>query len=123
MTVSAETAGRSEFASNDNIVDQRAHSALHGPVMPSEVAPPTEVEDVSQQGATQPGSGSTVTTDQPRFKEKVIGYAKEIRGTALGKSETKEQGQRIRNGEEKFEPKKVGSKSKIAEAEQQEHQA
>ncbi|KAI0086992.1 hypothetical protein BDY19DRAFT_995422 [Irpex rosettiformis] len=109
MPTSAETAARSDVAPNDDIIDRRSYTAQNGPIMPSEVVPPTEVEDVSQQGATQPGSGSTVTTHPPRFKEKVIGYAKEIRGTALGKHETKEQGQRIVHGEEKFEPKKVGS--------------
>ena len=62
--------------------------------MPSDTVEPTTVTDASQQGmssgrsfemrshmyataATEPGSGSTVQTDEtghpPRFKEKVIG--------------------------------------------------
>ncbi|KIP08588.1 hypothetical protein PHLGIDRAFT_18876 [Phlebiopsis gigantea 11061_1 CR5-6] len=111
MPVSAETAGRAEGPVIDDILDPHTNPGA-GP--PSETVQPTVVEDAPQQGATQPGSGSTVTESEahkPRFKEQVIGYAKEIRGKTLGNTETKEQGQRIVHGEEKFEPKKVGPKA------------
>ncbi|TCD70756.1 hypothetical protein EIP91_001785 [Steccherinum ochraceum] len=99
------------------------------PSMPSEVVQPGVADDAAQQGATQPGSGSAVPAGatgatgasgaagagaghNPTFKEKVIGYAKKTRGATLGKSGTKEQGERILSGEEKFEPKKVGPGAK-----------
>ncbi|KAI0696255.1 hypothetical protein BC835DRAFT_1414378 [Cytidiella melzeri] len=114
MPIPAQTGA---LTHDDSAVDQQSYGAQNTePMMPSETTQPTQVPDVSQQGATMPGSGSTVTAG-PTFKEKVVGYAKEIRGTTLGKPETKEQGQRIVNGEEKFETKKVGSKAKIAERE------
>lgn len=48
---------------------------------------------------------------KPSFKEKVIGYAKETRGTVTRNTEEKEQGQRIVHGQDHFEPKKVGPKA------------
>jgi len=79
--------------------------------MPSDVVEPHRVDEVPQQGATMPGSGSEISTNDPSFKEKVIGYAKEVRGTMLGKPETKQQGERIVHGEEAFETKKMGPKA------------
>ncbi|KAI0344406.1 hypothetical protein BDW22DRAFT_1427125 [Trametopsis cervina] len=113
MSVPPQAAALGGGIPNDEIAGPQSWNPATGDSrMPSEVAEPTQVSEVSQQGATQPGSGSTVDSNEPSFKEKVIGYAKEIRGTTLGKPETKEQGQRILNGEEKFEPKKVGRTSK-----------
>ncbi|KAF7795427.1 hypothetical protein EIP86_006585 [Pleurotus ostreatoroseus] len=119
MPVSAETAARSDAPSTTPIIEDQLNQGSgdqpQSSQMPSDTVEPTTVTDASQQAATEPGSGSTVQTDEtghpPRFKEKVIGYAKEIRGTALRKPDTKQQGQRIVHGEETFEPKKVGPKA------------
>ncbi|EKM51680.1 uncharacterized protein PHACADRAFT_199185 [Phanerochaete carnosa HHB-10118-sp] len=108
-------------------------ASVTGVAPPSQTVSPTHVHEASQQGATAPGSGSTVQDlpthsdmdidaqpktsmavdggHQPNFKEKVVGYAKQVRGTTLGKTEQKEQGQRIVHGDEHFEPKKFGSKA------------
>jgi len=82
---------------------------------PSEVAPPTSVEEVPQQASTMPGDGSEVQTERvaggpdtnvvevpaekPSFKDQVLGYAKVTRGKALGNAQTKEIGQRILEGD------------------------
>ncbi|KAI0917447.1 hypothetical protein AcW1_007357 [Taiwanofungus camphoratus] len=42
---------------------------------------------------------------QPSFKERVVGHAKDIRGTVLRKRETKEYGEKILKGEASFNPK------------------
>ncbi|GJE98993.1 hypothetical protein PsYK624_152310 [Phanerochaete sordida] len=108
-------------------------ASVTGVAPPSNTAPPTRVNEASQQGATAPGSGSTVPDLQthadmnleadpktthpvegghkPSFKEQVVGYAKQVRGTTLGNAEKKEQGQRIVHDHEHFEPKKVGPKA------------
>jgi len=157
MPVSQETAARADHPVNTPIYDKDAYvtdaqldsahipvdddsdhrdqygSGLAGsgsghPSMPSETVRPGVADDASQQGATQPGSGSAVPssaagagagaggastgTHQPSFKERVIGVAKKTRGATLGNTETKEQGQRILQGQEVFEPKKVGPGAK-----------
>ncbi|EIN12566.1 hypothetical protein PUNSTDRAFT_42143 [Punctularia strigosozonata HHB-11173 SS5] len=87
---------------------------------PSQTAQPTRVSTPPQQASTQPGDGSvkTVRPDEvdrndpninvvelpPQagkipWKDQVIGHAKNIRGTAVGNKSTKEQGQKILNGE------------------------
>jgi len=82
---------------------------------PSEVAPPTRVDEAPQQASTMPGDGSEVHTgrvaggpntnvvevpgQKPSFKDQVLGYAKVTRGKALGNSETTEHGQRILDGD------------------------
>ncbi|KAG2147489.1 uncharacterized protein EDB93DRAFT_1250634 [Suillus bovinus] len=49
----------------------------------------------------------------PTFKEQVFGYAKVIRGTALGKSDVKEHGEQVLRGEETIPVK--GRRGSIAE--------
>ncbi|KAK7690238.1 hypothetical protein QCA50_006892 [Cerrena zonata] len=120
--ISQETAARSDVPRKSSIMDAQSYKAQEQPALPSETVQPHAVDSADQQGATQPGSGSTVPVHvlpahQPSFKEKVVGYAKEIRGTALRKPETKEQGERILQGEEPFEPKKVGPGARKATAE------
>jgi len=80
---------------------------------PSEVAPPTKVDNVPQQASTQPGDGNEVrfsspphaephpteTTGKVPFKEQVIGVAKKARGSILGKPDVKEHGDQILRGE------------------------
>jgi len=84
-------------------------------VNPSEVAPPTRVDEAPQQASTMPGDGSEVHTgrmaggpntnvvevpgQKPSFKDQVLGYAKVTRGKALGDPETVEHGQRILDGD------------------------
>ncbi|KAL4246584.1 hypothetical protein ABKN59_008465 [Abortiporus biennis] len=125
MPVSAETAARADHEIHTPIIDQHAYVAddsFNQPppanILPSETAPPTIVNEAPQQAATDPQAGSTVQEApgpyQPSFKEKVIGYAKEIRGSTLRNPETKEEGQRILQGQEKFDIKKVGPKSHAA---------
>ncbi|KAI6016250.1 hypothetical protein EDC04DRAFT_545539 [Pisolithus marmoratus] len=101
------------------------------PQPPSHVAGPTTVTTAPQQG---PGSGYEVPLDQirkpeevnrddpnirvvelpprrePSFKEKVYGYARVIRGSALADPNIKEQGQRVLRGEETI-PRHRGSAS------------
>ncbi|KDQ62598.1 hypothetical protein JAAARDRAFT_54523 [Jaapia argillacea MUCL 33604] len=68
--------------------------------MPSEVAPPTKVDTEPQQASTQPGDGSEVHSEgKVPWKDQVLGYAKKTRGTVLGKSATKEHGEKILQGE------------------------
>ena len=46
--------------------------------MPSDVVPPTQVDEATQQASTQPGDGTEVqatSPSKPSFKEQVIGYA------------------------------------------------
>ncbi|KIJ62550.1 hypothetical protein HYDPIDRAFT_41702 [Hydnomerulius pinastri MD-312] len=100
---------------------------------PSTVAEPTTVDTATQQASTSPGGGGEVRADQirkpsevnrddpninvvvlppdsapkPSFKEQVFGYAKVIRGTALGKPGTKEHGEQVLRGEQI--PKRKGS--------------
>lgn len=97
--------------------------------LPSHIAGPK-----SQQAATGPGSGNEVPVDQirkpeevnrddpnirvvelppqrkPSFKEKVYGYARVIRGSALADPNIKEQGERVLRGEETI-PRAGGSMS------------
>lgn len=104
------------------------------PQPPSHVAGPTTVTSAPQQAATAPGSGNEVPVDQirkpeevdrddpnirvvelppqrdPPFKEKVYGYARVIRGTALADPNIKEQGKRVLRGEETI-PRAGGSVS------------
>ncbi|EJC98077.1 uncharacterized protein FOMMEDRAFT_162430 [Fomitiporia mediterranea MF3/22] len=78
-----------------------------GVMMPSELYHPdpnaTQQEPVAtpaQQGAPEPGSGTTVHEgDKVPFKDQMVGYAKSIRGSVLKKPETKETGERILKGE------------------------
>ncbi|KLO14742.1 hypothetical protein SCHPADRAFT_297146 [Schizopora paradoxa] len=75
------------------------------------------VDTPTQQGATQPGSGSTAhgteggQENSVPFKDQMIGYAKSIRGSVLRKPETKKTGDAILNGEisakDYFEQKKA----------------
>jgi len=72
------------------------------------------VDTPTQQGASGPGSGSTVSGDhQPGvpFKDQMVGYAKSIRGSVLRKPETKKTGDAILHGDisakEYFEQKKA----------------
>ncbi|KAH8114473.1 hypothetical protein DFH11DRAFT_1594672 [Phellopilus nigrolimitatus] len=75
--------------------------------MPSEVyssqnsgaAQPPAVGTPPQQGAPEPGSGTTVHEDQVPFKDQVFGYAKTIRGSVLRKPETKATGEKILHGD------------------------
>ncbi|KZT27420.1 hypothetical protein NEOLEDRAFT_1130978 [Neolentinus lepideus HHB14362 ss-1] len=100
---SPTTTARSDVPANDH---------ASGPRMPSEVAKPTKVSEEPQQGSTQPGDGSTVHYDAEKniqyverpggkvpWKDQVLGYAKEIRGTMLRKPETKDHGEKILQGE------------------------
>lgn len=104
------------------------------PQPPSHVAGPTTVTSAPQQAATAPASGNEVPVDQirkpeevdrddpnirvvelppqrdPPFKEKVYGYARVIRGTALADPNIKEQGERVLRGEETI-PRAGGSVS------------
>ncbi|KAH8085418.1 hypothetical protein BXZ70DRAFT_559867 [Cristinia sonorae] len=138
MPVSQETAARADHPVQTPVYDRDAYiqenqldsAPLH---FPSDTVKPGVVDEAPQQGATEPGSGSTVPASdvggggvgigggesdqrhEPSFKEKVIGYAKKTRGATLGNSETKEQGERILAGEEVFEPKKVGPGSALYE--------
>ncbi|TFK83283.1 hypothetical protein K466DRAFT_589859 [Polyporus arcularius HHB13444] len=93
--------------SNDARPTTDSDAGFH-PAPPSETVQPTEVTTPTQQAATQPGSGGpTVIVQQqaqPSFNQKVVGYAKEIRGTLLRKPETKDQGGKIRKGEEPWPP-------------------
>jgi len=114
--ISQESAARSDNPVHTPIIDEGAYARQDDsdgdqPVMPSQVVEPQSVDEVPQQGATQPGSGSEVSYHEPGFKEKVIGYAKEVRGATFGNAETKAQGQRIVHGDEAFETKKVGPKA------------
>ncbi|SJL07778.1 uncharacterized protein ARMOST_11128 [Armillaria ostoyae] len=116
--VSKETASRSDDPKSSAVYDPST-SESHGTVYPSDVAQPTRSHSVSQQGNTQPGSGSVVhdTADQePRvlempadgqsnrsniqapFKERVVGAALKTRGTLLKKPEVKEAGQQLLDG-------------------------
>jgi len=116
MPISAETAGRSDTHKDTPIIEEEQRreetSDTSIPSMPSETVEPRNIDEAPQQAATQPGSGSEVHVlpppHQPSFKEKVVGYAKEFRGATLRKPETKEQGQRILQGQEVFETKKIG---------------
>ncbi|OJT11751.1 hypothetical protein TRAPUB_11739 [Trametes pubescens] len=78
------------------------------PALPTETAPATEVNTLSQQAATQPGAGgvkhTAASSDKPSFPQQVVGYAKEIRGTILKKPETKDYGAKIVAGEEPWPP-------------------
>ncbi|KAG2151463.1 hypothetical protein DEU56DRAFT_908311 [Suillus clintonianus] len=106
------------------------------PRPPSKVVEPTKVDTAPQQASTSPGDGSHIPADQirdpsevdrndpninvveipgeklphPSFKEQVFGYAKVIRGTALGKADVKEKGEQVLRGEETV-PKRRGSTS------------
>ncbi|TFK52298.1 hypothetical protein OE88DRAFT_1807231 [Heliocybe sulcata] len=99
-TQSPMTTARSEVPANDH------------PQMPSEVVPPRQVTEEPQQASTSPGDGSNVHYDAEKnvqyvekpggkipWKDQVVGYAKEVRGTVLGKQDTKEHGEKILNGE------------------------
>ncbi|KAI0698313.1 hypothetical protein C8T65DRAFT_660887 [Cerioporus squamosus] len=88
--------------------DARPTTDFH-PDPPSETVAPTQVTTPPQQAATQPGSGPAVQTvvveqTKPSFNQQVVGYAKEIRGTILRKPETKDEGGKIRKGEEPWPP-------------------
>ncbi|KAH9935098.1 uncharacterized protein BXZ73DRAFT_100490 [Epithele typhae] len=76
--------------------------------MPSETAEPTQVDTPTQQANTAPGSGNAVHVvmqpANPSFGQKVVGYAKEVRGTVLKKPSLKEEGVKIRMGEEPWPP-------------------
>ncbi|EMD39780.1 hypothetical protein CERSUDRAFT_103729 [Gelatoporia subvermispora B] len=104
MPVSAETQARSDSQLNSPSIEQQARQYDAPP--PSETVEPTQVGTPTQQAATQPGGGTTVNVvtmpSQPSFKEKVVGYAKEIRGTMLRKSDTKEYGEKILAGQASF---------------------
>lgn len=91
------------LVSQDDILDPHTNPGA-GAMPPSETVQPTVVEDAPQQGAfspcvtrrqgadpelgaTQPGSGSTVTESEahkPRFKEQVIGEALASRSSGIG---------------------------------------
>ncbi|KAG2362949.1 hypothetical protein BDR07DRAFT_1330897 [Suillus spraguei] len=107
------------------------------PRPPSKVVEPTRVNTAPQQAATSPGDGTHIPADQirhpsevdrndpninvveipaekkppPSFKEQVFGYAKVIRGTALGKSDVKEHGEQVLRGEETIPTKRRSSTS------------
>jgi len=64
------------------------------------VAEPTVIDTPAQQGAPEPGSGSTVEGDHGvPFKDQMIGYAKSIRGSVLRQPETKKTGDAILQGD------------------------
>jgi len=104
--ISQETSARSARSAvprTEDVVDPSLHPGAGGPppgsIMPSEVAPPTRVDEEPQQAATGPGTGSEVHVQSgTSFGEKVLGYAKKSRGTVLGKPELKERGQEILEG-------------------------
>jgi len=81
------------------------------------VALPTELTHIepTQQGSTQPGDGGAamgVVVGPPSWKEKVVGYAKRIRGTMLRKPGTKEHGDKILEGQATIDdPNKVPDQS------------
>ncbi|KAI0657763.1 hypothetical protein C8Q70DRAFT_1055534 [Cubamyces menziesii] len=94
---------------DDRITDPSDRPATNfQPDLPTQVVPPTQVATPPQQGATQPGTGGVqhivMESNKPSFKQQVVGYAKEIRGTVLGKSDTKDYGGKIRKGEEPWPP-------------------
>ncbi|PIL33786.1 hypothetical protein GSI_04411 [Ganoderma sinense ZZ0214-1] len=94
--------------------DTKGPTSEFHPAPPSQTAEPTTVTTPPQQvyiAATQPDSGGRVTQTvnmQPArrasFSQKVVGYAKEIRGTILRNPETKDYGGKIRKGEEPWPP-------------------
>ncbi|KAI1790410.1 hypothetical protein LXA43DRAFT_1016982 [Ganoderma leucocontextum] len=101
--------GRKATVSND-ATQGPATSEFH-PAPPSETVQPTVETAAPQQAATQPETGGQVPQTvimQPArrasFSQKVVGYAKEIRGTILRKPETKDHGGKIRKGEEPWPP-------------------
>jgi len=90
-------------------------SAMEKVLLPSQAVSSTMSDP--QQASTQPGDGNEVhmetrpeanTVEVPGdrkkvpFKEQVVGGAKKIRGTVLGKPELKQQGQQILDGKESF---------------------
>jgi len=74
---------------------------------------PTRIDEATQQGSTQPGDGgAAMVVGPPSWKEKVVGYAKRIRGTMLRKPGTKEHGDKILEGHATIDdPNKVPDKS------------
>ncbi|KAG2124250.1 uncharacterized protein EDB93DRAFT_1258884 [Suillus bovinus] len=111
----------------------------NAPRPPSKDVEPTKIDTAPQQASTSPGDGTHIPADQirkpsevdrndpninvveipaeikrsPTFKEQVFGYAKVIRGTALGKSDVKEHGEQVLRGEETIPVK--GRRGSIAE--------
>ncbi|KAG2743207.1 hypothetical protein P692DRAFT_20810552 [Suillus brevipes Sb2] len=107
------------------------------PRPPSKDVEPTRVNTAPQQASTSPDDGAHIPADQirnpsevdrndpninvveipaekkqsPSFKEQVFAYAQVIRGTALGKSDVKEQGEQVLRGEETIPAKRRGSTS------------
>ncbi|OCH92624.1 hypothetical protein OBBRIDRAFT_423327 [Obba rivulosa] len=104
MPVSAETQARSDAPRDTPTIEQQTQNEQ--PPLPSETTQPTQAGTSDQQAATQPGAGTTTNVvtmpSQPSFKEKVVGYAKEIRGTVLRKPDTKEYGEKILSGQASF---------------------
>ncbi|KAK2465734.1 hypothetical protein APHAL10511_002278 [Amanita phalloides] len=88
-----------------------SYTTANPTVMPSDVVPPTNVDEAPQQA---PGSGHIVhdnphgvtgTDASPKkvtFKEQVIGHAQKTRGTVLRKPSLKEHGQDILEGKTTF---------------------
>jgi hypothetical protein len=78
--------------------------------MPSEVAQPTRIDTLPQQGSTSPDDGQNVHTHDSEqvqaegpgqkvpFAAQAIGYAQKTRGAVLGNSTLKEHGERILEG-------------------------
>ncbi|KAL7277609.1 hypothetical protein ACG7TL_008536 [Trametes sanguinea] len=85
--------------------ERPAATGAFQPAPPTDTAPATQVTTPPQQA---PGAGGVqhviVESNKPSFKQQVVGYAKEIRGTVLRKPETKDYGGKIRKGEEPWPP-------------------
>lgn len=77
-----------------------------GPIQqPAATANIDKVDSTTQTSANSTPQVVVVQQRKPSFKEEVVGYAKEIRGTILRKPETKEHGEKILSGEASFNPK------------------
>ncbi|KAG1780523.1 hypothetical protein EV702DRAFT_724748 [Suillus placidus] len=107
------------------------------PRPPSKDVEPTKANTAPQQASTSTDDGTHIPADQirnpsevdrndpnikvveipaektrsPSFKEQVFGYAKVIRGTALGKSNVKEHGEQVLRGEGAVPAKRRSSTS------------
>ncbi|KAI0330418.1 hypothetical protein GY45DRAFT_1323752 [Cubamyces sp. BRFM 1775] len=109
MSSAQEPRPTTHLQMEDRISDPSDRPATNfQPDPPTQTVPPTQVATPPQQAATQPGTGGVqhivMESNKPSFTQQVVGYAKEIRGTVLGKPDTKDYGGKIRKGEEPWPP-------------------
>ncbi|PCH41381.1 hypothetical protein WOLCODRAFT_151425 [Wolfiporia cocos MD-104 SS10] len=95
---------KENVTSNGDLNEQGANVAPSDTSYQGTGRPSTDSATRASSGEQGPDGTQVVVTQapQPTFKEKVVGYAKEVRGTVLGKPETKQHGERILKGEESF---------------------